>query len=85
MYQHSLRRQHSSEQMVNQIKELGAKAGIVLNPHTSIDVLSEILPDLDFVLLMSVNPSEVKSLSKAHWEKLKTKTAARQFEFKLSY
>ena len=42
--------------MVNQIKELGAKAGIVLNPHTGIDVLSEILPDLDFVLLMSVNP-----------------------------
>jgi len=42
--------------MVNQIKELGAKAGIVLNPHTGIDVLSELLPDLDFVLLMSVNP-----------------------------
>jgi len=41
---------------IHQIKELGAKAGVVLNPHTSTDVLKDILPDLDFVLLMSVNP-----------------------------
>lgn len=38
------------------IHELGMKAGIVLNPHTPVNVLSEILPDLDLVLLMSVNP-----------------------------
>jgi ribulose-phosphate 3-epimerase len=38
------------------VHELGMKAGVVLNPHTSVDVLSEILPDLDLVLLMSVNP-----------------------------
>ena len=38
------------------IKELGCKAGVVLNPHTSVDVLNEILPDLDLVLIMSVNP-----------------------------
>jgi len=41
---------------VNHIKELGAKAGVVLNPHTSVELLKDILPDLDFVLLMSVNP-----------------------------
>lgn len=38
------------------IHELGMKAGVVLNPHTPVNVLSEILPDLDLVLLMSVNP-----------------------------
>ena len=41
---------------VTRINELGAKAGVVLNPHTSIDVLEEILPYVDLVLLMSVNP-----------------------------
>jgi ribulose-phosphate 3-epimerase len=41
---------------VSEIKELGMKAGVVLNPHTPVSVLSEILPDLDLVLLMSVNP-----------------------------
>ena len=41
---------------VSMIHELGIKAGIVLNPHTPVNVLSEILPDLDMVLLMSVNP-----------------------------
>lgn len=41
---------------VNHIKELGAKAGVVLNPHTSVDVLKDIIADLDYVLLMSVNP-----------------------------
>lgn len=38
------------------IHELGMKAGVVLNPHTPVNLLSEILPDLDLVLLMSVNP-----------------------------
>lgn len=41
---------------VSHIRELGAKAGVVLNPHTPVDVLEEILPILDLVLLMSVNP-----------------------------
>lgn len=41
---------------VTQIKSLGAKAGVVLNPHTPIDALEEILPHTDLVLLMSVNP-----------------------------
>ena len=44
---------HRSVAMVH---ELGMKAGVVLNPHTPVDVLSEILPELDLVLIMSVNP-----------------------------
>lgn len=42
--------------IVEQIKELGAKAGIVVNPSTPVSFLEEILPYLDFVLIMSVNP-----------------------------
>ncbi|WP_457677963.1 ribulose-phosphate 3-epimerase [Thermovibrio sp.] len=42
--------------IVEQIKELGAKAGIAINPSTPISFLEEILPFLDFVLVMSVNP-----------------------------
>jgi ribulose-phosphate 3-epimerase len=38
------------------VHELGMKAGVVLNPHTPVNLLSEILPDLDLVLIMSVNP-----------------------------
>ena len=38
------------------IRQLGAKAGVVLNPSTPLCSLTEILPEVDFVLLMSVNP-----------------------------
>lgn len=38
------------------IKNNGVKAGVVLNPHTSENLLEYILPDVDLVLLMSVNP-----------------------------
>ena len=41
---------------VQQIKALGIHAGVVLNPHTPVTVLEDILCDLDVVLLMSVNP-----------------------------
>jgi ribulose-phosphate 3-epimerase len=41
---------------ITRIKELGMKAGVALNPHTPVSVLEEILPSLDLVLLMSVNP-----------------------------
>jgi ribulose-phosphate 3-epimerase len=41
---------------VQQIKDLGCKAGVALNPHTPVSVLEEIIGDLDLVLLMSVNP-----------------------------
>ena len=38
------------------IKEQGVKAGVVLNPATPVSVIEEILPELDMVLLMTVNP-----------------------------
>jgi len=41
---------------VQHIKELGALAGVALNPHTPVEVLSEILGDVSLVLIMSVNP-----------------------------
>ena len=41
---------------VHRIKEGGVKAGVVLNPATPLNALDEILGDIDFVLLMSVNP-----------------------------
>ncbi|TCD48774.1 ribulose-phosphate 3-epimerase [Chlorobium sp. N1] len=41
---------------IQYIKSLGAKAGVSLNPATPVSTLEEILPDLDLVLLMSVNP-----------------------------
>ncbi len=41
---------------VTRIRELGAKAGVVLNPHTPISSMLEILPEVDLVLVMSVNP-----------------------------
>ena len=42
--------------LVFQIKDLGCKAGVVINPATTIDLLDDILPFIDFVLIMSVNP-----------------------------
>ena len=41
---------------IQQIKALGMKAGVALNPHTPISLLENILQDVDMVLLMSVNP-----------------------------
>lgn len=41
---------------MQQVREAGMKAGVVLNPHTPVELLSDILPYLDVVLLMSVNP-----------------------------
>jgi ribulose-phosphate 3-epimerase len=41
---------------IQQIKELGCKAGVTLNPATPLSSLEEILPDVDLVLVMSVNP-----------------------------
>lgn len=38
------------------IKALGMKAGVVLNPHTPVGLLCDIINDIDMVLLMSVNP-----------------------------
>ncbi len=41
---------------IQQIKSLGMQAGVALNPHTSVELLKDILQDIDVVLLMSVNP-----------------------------
>jgi ribulose-phosphate 3-epimerase len=41
---------------LQQIRALGAKAGVVLNPHTSEESIRYVLGDLDLVLVMSVNP-----------------------------
>jgi ribulose-phosphate 3-epimerase len=41
---------------VHAIKALGARAGVVLNPSTPVTTLEEIAGDVDFVLVMSVNP-----------------------------
>jgi ribulose-phosphate 3-epimerase len=41
---------------VHRIKELGKRAGVAINPATPVAVLEEILPDLDLVLVMTVNP-----------------------------
>ncbi len=38
------------------IRELGAKAGVALNPHTPVSVLEDVLEEVDLVCLMSVNP-----------------------------
>jgi ribulose-phosphate 3-epimerase len=44
------------DRIVNYIKSFNVKAGIALNPATPVDVLIDIIDNLDFVLLMSVNP-----------------------------
>jgi ribulose-phosphate 3-epimerase len=41
---------------VQRIKQLGAKAGVVLNPATPAGAIEEILPDVDLILVMTVNP-----------------------------
>jgi len=41
---------------IQAIKETGAKAGVALNPHTSLNSIEYVLEDLDLVLIMSVNP-----------------------------
>ena len=41
---------------IQNIRSLDVKPGVVLNPHTGISLLEDIIPDIDYVLLMSVNP-----------------------------
>ncbi|MFW5757324.1 MAG: ribulose-phosphate 3-epimerase [Bacteroidota bacterium] len=41
---------------INIIKQHGMNAGVVINPHTPVEFLSEIVTDVDLVLIMSVNP-----------------------------
>jgi ribulose-phosphate 3-epimerase len=44
------------DRTIDTIKSLGMKAGVAINPHTSVRLLENILPDLDLVLNMTVNP-----------------------------
>jgi len=41
---------------IHAIKEAGMKAGVAINPHTSIDLLKDVIADIDLVCMMSVNP-----------------------------
>ncbi len=41
---------------VQEIRDLGMKAGVTLNPHTPVQLLEDVLPYVDLVLVMSVNP-----------------------------
>src|SRR5688500_16281966 len=47
---------HHLNRTVNYIKSLGVQAGVVLNPATPVVALEQIATDVDFVLVMSVNP-----------------------------
>ncbi len=42
--------------VIQQIKETGASVGVAINPHTSIELLTEIISEIDLVCVMSVNP-----------------------------
>ena len=44
------------QRVLAQIKERGARASVALNPATPIDLIYDILPDIDYVLVMTVNP-----------------------------
>jgi len=44
------------EKTIDKIKRCGCKAGISVNPETSLDIIKEIIPDLDLILIMSVHP-----------------------------
>jgi ribulose-phosphate 3-epimerase len=45
-----------AHRVIQMIKDAGVKAGVSINPATSISALDEILPEVDLVLLMTVNP-----------------------------
>ncbi|MFW5628496.1 MAG: ribulose-phosphate 3-epimerase [Candidatus Cloacimonadaceae bacterium] len=72
---------YHSHRLVQKIKSHGIKAGIALNPATPVSTLEDILTDLDFVLVMSVNPgysaqkfipsaiAKIKALSKIRKER----------------
>ncbi len=44
------------DRTIHQIKDLGKKAGVALNPHQPLSILEYVLADIDLVLLMTVNP-----------------------------
>ena len=72
---------------LNQIKKLGMKAGVAINPGTSLDHLDGILDFTDFILVMSVNPGVrgqwfiVKSVERV--KELKTRIAKREINIQI--
>ena len=44
------------QRTVSEIRKLGMKAGVALNPHTSVSLIKNVLPYIDMVLIMTVNP-----------------------------
>ena len=44
------------QRQLNHIRELGCRAGAVINPATPVSAVSEVIPDLDLLLVMTVNP-----------------------------
>ena len=47
---------HHLDRVLTRIRQAGAEAGVVLNPGTPVETLTDVLHQADFVLLMSVNP-----------------------------
>ena len=62
------------------IHELGMKAGVAINPHTPIAVLEDILPQIDLVCIMSVNPGfgGQKFIENTYQKITKLRTLAKQ-------
>lgn len=78
---------HRSIQLIKSLNNSSVKAGVALNPHTSVDLLDDVLEDLDLVLLMSVNPGSggqkfiYRTLSKI--ERLKSKIIERNLNVQI--
>lgn len=69
---------------IQQIKDLGMTAGVAINPHTPVELVYDILPMLNLVLIMSVNPGFGGQAFIPHtYEKIKT-LRARIVEAKLN-
>lgn len=47
---------HNLDRTLHMIQDEGAKAGVVINPHTTVALLEDVLDVVDYVLVMSVNP-----------------------------
>lgn len=47
---------HHLDRTLNRIRQAGARAGVALNPATPVEMLTDILPAMDYAMLMSVNP-----------------------------
>lgn len=47
---------HHLHRTLQAIRNLGAQAGVAINPHTSINLLADVIQDIDLICVMSVNP-----------------------------